>query len=91
MLILNAVYSTDHSEAYRVDVYYNTGIADFDDEYHRYVKKGASIPLWLMLEPEGYRFEGWYDRPAGGNPMGNETELFTPVSDISLYGHWTKE
>lgn len=91
VLILDAVYSTDLSGAYKVEVEFNTGVEDFDYAYLRYVKKGASIPLVLTIEPAGYRFDGWYDAPEGGNLIANESEPFSPNSDIVIYGHWIEE
>ena len=91
VLILNAVYSDDLSAAYRVHVDYNTGDDFFTEEYVRYVKKGSSIPLWVILEPAGLKFDGWYDAPNGGSLLANEEDLFTPSSDIDLYGHWSEK
>lgn len=91
MLVLNAVYSTDYSAAYKVEVHYNTGNPDFDMAYTRYVKKGCSIPLSVSMEPAGCRFDGWYDAPDGGERIGSEMDYFTPDSDISLYGRWIEE
>lgn len=91
VLILDAVYSTDLSGAYKVEVEFNTGAEEFDYAYCRYVKKGASIPLVLSIEPAGCIFDGWYDAPEGGNLLANDSDPFTPESDIVLYAHWIRE
>lgn len=89
VLILNAVYSTDTSAACKVDIYSLTGDEDTSEEYHRYVKKGESIPLWLMCEPAGLTFDGWYDAPEGGKLITDEMmAAYTPDSDISIYALW---
>lgn len=88
--ILHAIYSTDHSNAWRVEVDYNTGIDDFSCQYFRYVKKGHSIQLWLQIEPADCSFDGWYDAPEGGNRIGDEDHPIIPTSDLSLYAHWIK-
>lgn len=94
VLILHAVYSKDYTEAYKVDIYYNNGVEFFDQEYHIYVKKGVSIPLWILDRPAGYTFDGWFDDPETGHFLNSgeeDGELYTPTCDISLYGHWTEE
>ncbi|MDO4976621.1 MAG: hypothetical protein Q4E53_05085 [Eubacteriales bacterium] len=91
VLILTSVYSTDLSNAYRVDVYYNTGDSELDQDYHRYVKKGFFLPLMLMFEPAGYHFDGWYDAPEGGNLLAQDMDNYTPKEDTKIYGHWTKK
>lgn len=91
VLLLHAVYSTDYANAYRIEVYYNTGNPDFDYSYFRYIKRGDAIQLWLQIEPAECSFEGWFDAPEGGKHIGDEQELITPTSDLRLYAHWHKE
>lgn len=89
ILILKAIYSTDYSKAYKVDVHLNVDSEELD--YYRYVKKGYSIPLVVSYVPQDWKFEGWFDSKTGGKRIANEDESFSPTKDISIYAHWKQE
>lgn len=35
-----------------------------------------------------YSFEGWYDKPAGGNKVGETGSKYHTEKDVTLYAHW---
>lgn len=93
LCIIYAVWNKDLSQAYRVDFNINAP-ADNEFDYspgHIYVKKGDSFIIRDGMEFEGYKLEGWFDKPEGGTYICTTDYEFTPTEDTVLYAHWKKE
>lgn len=92
-LFLEAVWNEDLSKAYKVEFNSNAP-ADSEmtsDVGYIYVKKGEALQAGLGIEYYGYDFDGWYDKPEGGNLIAGDQEEFTPAGDLVLYSHWKVE
>lgn len=49
---------------------------------------GGSVELRSYTR-SGYTFAGWYTAASGGTKVGNSGATYTPISDVTLYAHWT--
>lgn len=80
------------------------GTKDYDNSHNvtnLTSEAGAEFNLKALWNPDavslpgaertGYKFEGWYTLPSGGDKVGEEEGEYTPTSNVDLYAQWTPQ